>query len=312
MNVNDRNAVRLLVRVREDFQSMRKRMDNRIGRKANGEEQDIPEREFNEADLGMFSASANAAHDQEVEIEKSLKKVLKRFPVYNEYLADVKGVGPIAAGWIIAEYDIHIATTVSKMWQFTGLNPSMVRGKKRVKVADYKPAMGAIVGNIKDGDDISEYIVVTGEMVRGDRLSAGFVAPFNKRLRTAMVGVLADGFIKAGLRWAVTDESEYLENSVYCRIKDKKHQRAVIGSPQVEMYMQCKERLLHEENLVSTADPDKAKSWSEESKGHRDRAAKRYMIKMFLKDLYVAWRTLEGLPVRKPYHEEYLGHKHSA
>jgi hypothetical protein len=35
------------------------------------------------------------------------------------------------------------------------------------------------------------------------------------------------------------------------------------------------------------------------------------MIKQFLKDLYVHWRTLEGLPVRQPYAEEYLGKVHS-
>jgi hypothetical protein len=52
--------------------------------------------------------------------------------------------------------------------------------------------------------------------------------------------------------------------------------------------------------------------WKDESDGHRDHAAKRYMVKMFLKDLYVAWRTMEGLPVRVPYQEEYLNHVHVA
>jgi len=41
------------------------------------------------------------------------------------------------------------------------------------------------------------------------------------------------------------------------------------------------------------------------SKGHRHNASIRYMIKMFLIDLYVAWRELKGLSVRKPYNEEY-------
>jgi len=54
------------------------------------------------------------------------------------------------------------------------------------------------------------------------------------------------------------------------------------------------------------------KMWKKESEGHRSNAAKRFMIKMFLQDLYAAWRTLEGLPVREPYGEEYLGKKHSA
>lgn len=53
------------------------------------------------------------------------------------------------------------------------------------------------------------------------------------------------------------------------------------------------------------------KGWGK-SKGHRHNAAIRYMIKMFLRDLYVAWRTLEGLPVREPYQEEYLGKRHTA
>lgn len=49
----------------------------------------------------------------------------------------------------------------------------------------------------------------------------------------------------------------------------------------------------------------------EKTKGHRHNMAVRYMIKMFLTDLYVAWRTAEGLPVRPSYQEEKLGHKHS-
>jgi len=52
--------------------------------------------------------------------------------------------------------------------------------------------------------------------------------------------------------------------------------------------------------------------WSEEKKGHVNNAALRYMIKMFLIDLYTAWRALEGLPISKPYHEVKLGIKHAA
>jgi hypothetical protein len=253
----------MLVRAREDFQAMRKRMDNRIGRKADGTDQDIDAREFREDHAAMFASIADAARMQEKTIEKMLHTVLKEFPVYNEFLSNVKGVGDIAAGWIIGEYDIHRATTVSKLWQFTGLNPGMVPGKKRVEN--------------KDG---SFSFILSGEMVRGDRLTPGHVAPFNKRLRTAMVGVLADGFIKAQSPYAL------------------------------EYYYPYKERLAQEVNVPTTADPEKGKPWKDDSKGHRDRAAKRYMIKMFLKDLYVAWRTLEGLTVRRPYQEEYLGHVH--
>lgn len=51
---------------------------------------------------------------------------------------------------------------------------------------------------------------------------------------------------------------------------------------------------------------------AEKSKGHRHNMAIRYMIKIFLTDLYVAWRTIEGLPVSSTYQEAKLGHKHAA
>ena len=50
----------------------------------------------------------------------------------------------------------------------------------------------------------------------------------------------------------------------------------------------------------------------EKSKGQRHNMAMRYMVKMFLIDLYTKWRTLEGLPVSLPYHEAKLGIKHAA
>ena len=57
-------AVRMLVRAREDFQSLRKKMDNRLGRKADGTDQNIDERAFRLDDVEMFKNVADAAHDQ--------------------------------------------------------------------------------------------------------------------------------------------------------------------------------------------------------------------------------------------------------
>jgi hypothetical protein len=48
------------------------------------------------------------------------------------------------------------------------------------------------------------------------------------------------------------------------------------------------------------------------TKKHRYNMAVRYMIKQFLIDLHVNWRTIEGLPVSKPYHEAKLGLYHKA
>jgi len=51
---------------------------------------------------------------------------------------------------------------------------------------------------------------------------------------------------------------------------------------------------------------------AEKSKGHRHNMATRYMVKLFLMDLYAEWREAEGLEVAKPYHEAKLGLVHKA
>ena len=48
----------------------------------------------------------------------------------------------------------------------------------------------------------------------------------------------------------------------------------------------------------------------EKTKGHRHNMAVRYMIKIFLIDLYNEWRRIEGLPVAPTYSEAKLGKVH--
>jgi hypothetical protein len=261
-----RLALKVLVRSRDDFQSIRKNMDNRLGKKASGEDQDVDKRSFD--DIDALEKYAKVARDQEKLIEKDMLNELKKFPVYNEFLVKVKGVGPVSAGWIVSEFNIHIADTVSKLWQFSGMNPGMVHGKKR-----------------KENKDGTYTFTTSDNMVRGDKRTPGFVAPFNGRLRVALLGVMADGFIKAQNSYAM---------DYYYPYKNRKENSST--------------EVLH---WKSKGKPAEMIPWKDVSKGHRDSAAKRYMVKAFLKDLYVAWRTVEGLPVREPYAEEYLGKKHA-
>jgi hypothetical protein len=65
-----------------------------------------------------------------------------------------------------------------------------------------------------------------------------------------------------------------------------------------KIYRDYKHRLEHR--------PD----WKATTKKHRDNAAKRYMVKMFMLDFYNAWRKIEGLEVFPPYHEAKLGIVH--
>jgi len=71
-------------------------------------------------------------------------------------------------------------------------------------------------------------------------------------------------------------------------------------SPYAEVYRNYRHRL------------ENHPKWTDAKKINIHRAALRYMIKMFLIDFHVAWRSAEGLPVSKSYHEAKLGHKHAA
>jgi hypothetical protein len=283
MKTQDQIALLMYARVREDFQDMRKRMDNRLGRKADGSPQALKEKRFFALeDVENFNILSMESSRLEEVSEKIIRQKLNEcFPIWREWLINVKGVGEISAAWLIGSIDIEMADTVSKIWQYAGLNPGLVRGKKRVPINDYKPEMGEICGIIRQDGKDKDYIVLTNTLVKGDRPTPGFILPYNKKLRVVLMGILAPAFIKAKSEYALT------------------------------YYYPMKARLEQETNPIdSVGTKDDGKPWCEVSKGHRDMAAKRYMIKNFLKDLYVAWRTIEGLPVRVPYAEEYLGKKH--
>lgn len=272
--VNQNTALRLAVRAYDDFQRMRVAMGGRIKIKKDKSEQTVPEDQqenwaMTKRDRDFFMGIYDTAYKQEDIIKKHIEKQLRDFSVYTEFLQGVKGVGPVMAGKIIANYNIYEAATVSKMWQYTGLNPGYVYGKKIMSLNDAKKSGFPIVKRYKNKKNENEAIVETDELIRGDKLTKGYVSPFNKDLRTIMCGVLADSFIKAQSFYAL------------------------------EFYYPYKRRLENEPG------------WKDEIKGHRDRAAKRYMIKQFLKDLYANWRELEGLEVRRPYQEEYLDHQPS-
>lgn len=176
-----------------------------------------------------------------------LGKVLKGYPVYEQFLEGVKGIGPAMAGVIISEIDIAKARHPSSLWKYAGLDVAP-DGKGRSRKGEH---LVEVVYQDKKGEEATRKGIT-----------------FNPFLKTKLVGVLASSFLRAG---------------------DNKYR---------QMYDQYKLR------LECRAD------WSEESKGHRHNAAMRYMIKQFLVDLHIAWRTIEGLEVSAPYHEAKLGHLH--
>jgi hypothetical protein len=180
---------------------------------------------------------------------KRLGHILKDYPIYNNFLHGVTGIGPAMAGVIISEIDITKAEYPSSLHKYAGLDVApdgqgRSRRKEHLEDSEYKD---------KDGE------VQTKKGIT-----------FNPFLKTKLVGVLGSSFLKQS-----PDKCEYRK-----------------------IYDEYKHRLEHMD------------AHKEKSKGHRHNMAIRYMIKMFLVDLYNAWRPLEGLPVAPTYSEAKLGKVH--
>jgi hypothetical protein len=194
--------------------------------------------------------------DQYIGLEKQeatqfsrLGNVLKDFPIYNEFLVNVHGVGPAMAGVILSEINIHAAEYPSSLWKYAGLD-----------VADDGQGRSRRKEHLVE----STYIDADGVEQKKNGIS------FNPFLKTKLVGVLGSSFIK--------------QSAAKCQYR--------------KIYDDYKNRL---ENSPAHAD---------KSKGHRHNMAVRYAVKRFLADLYVAWRTLEGLPVANEYSVDKLGIVH--
>ena len=181
--------------------------------------------------------------DTEVHQLKSIKPVVESHPIWDAFLADVKGCGQLMGGVCIAYLDPYKARHVSSFWKFAGLDV----------VVDENGAHGRRRGDT----EMRPYVDRNGEPKEKRSLT---YSPF---LKTKLIGVLSTGFLKAR------------------------------GSHYGQIYYNYKHRITHRNDPSLTPK-------------HIHMMASRYAVKMFLADLWVKWRELEGLPITKPYAEEFL------
>lgn len=129
---------------------------------------------------------------------------------------------------------------------------------------------------------------------RADRRHKGHKCNYNPFLKGKMLKVLAESFIKSNSPW----------RDIY---DDRKNRRK---NQLVDTCMGCKGSGKYEKkpctNCKGTGGPA---PWGA-SDAHRHRDALRVMVKQFLAQFWEEGRKLEGLEVRVPYAEEYLGRKH--
>ncbi len=270
---------------------------------------------------------------------KRLGQILREYPVFTGFLDDVNGVGPAMAGVIVSEIDISKAIYASSLWAYAGLDSVSKWIWQRTSVikanlAAEKPSL--VVETELDALEADERCIIPdGEIVlRGVADGACDREPQDGKYADArnecIVKIRRDGYefdclyrqFHCGGR---SRRKEHLRDVEY-KDKDGKTQTkkgitfnpflktkltGVLGpsflkvkeSPYKDVYYDYKHRLESHPKYGLETDT---------SKGRRHNMAIRYAVKRFLVDLYVAWRTIEGLPVAEEYSKSKLGIEHAA
>lgn len=283
--------IKIMVRGAYDIQKLRVMMGNRIvaNFKAKlGQKPGMSEEELEEAEKTIL-ATLRASH-------KKITDGVATLPRQSSF----KGDEVISSYTELVLVDQYLSLEEQEAKQFSRLKNVLkdfsVYNEFLVNVHGVGPAMaGVIVSEINihaaeypsslwkyagldvasDGAGRSrrkEHLVESTYLDKDKKEQTKMGITFNPFLKTKLVGVLGSSFIK-----------QSPDKCVYRKIYDD-----------------YKHRL---ENMPAHAD---------KSKGHRHNMAVRYTVKRFLADLYVAWRTLEGLPVATEYSVGKLGIIHHA
>lgn len=269
----NRLALKRKTRLFYDCQRLRMQSGGRTKVQAEGNEIELAT-----VDILMLEARSNDLFALEQEALRDIKAHLKSMPVWTQILSDktrFKGIGPTMAAVIISEIDIHKATTASAVWRYSGLATVPCKRCNRCK------------------DEVT--------------LAKGHDAPlykhtFQRQQKCADAAKL------------ILEEDTYDSAHSERPVKGEKlHYNKFLKSKMVHVMSGC--LLKANSPYRSFYDNYKHRMISAgkgRTDGHRHQMSLRYMVKMVLKDIWIDWRTLEGLEVRPSYQEEYLGHSHHA
>jgi len=284
--------------------------------------------------INIEEAEANAfAH---------LKDMVKEFEIYNSFLEPIRGMGPAYGGVIISSIDIFKARTPSALWQYCG-DPtkakegfdekdrqnrrSVTRRKCDLVDRPYRNKAGEL--SVRKGLAYNPwvrtklYLMSVGFMRQGRRQYTEQEKELRKDIR-AQMRVCKDKRVMATLeeQLALVRPTGPYGNK-YGEIYDnymsrlQSHPKYGIANEENRKAEAQHDAALYEKNLklagemgLELEDNPNFVSKNYSPALHRMNMALRYMRKMFLIDLYNAWRAIEGLPIEPPYHEEKLGIYH--
>lgn len=158
--------------------------------------------------------------------EKAIADELSREPIWTEYLINVRGVGPLMAGVMLSEIDIHKCNSISALWKFAGLD-----------VVTREDDNGELIG---EGRSMRKAHLVPKQYTnrKGEVVDTVGIT-YNPFLKTKMVGVLADVIIKLGgpYKEIYNGYKNRLENHPKHKDKTKAHRNAMAKRYMIKMLL---------------------------------------------------------------------------
>lgn len=263
--------------------------------------------ELDEKDKEFLAAISSGLDQVEHVAEKELRRHLRGYPIYEDWLKKQPGVGTKISGVIIASVDIHKCNTVSQLWAYCGLavvdghSQRRVRGQK----ANYNPwlkaklikVMGDNLIRFSKMDESGTYLrSTTKKPIARTESWRRFYDDYKHRKQSMMVPVCMACEGKGKV---------HIKPEEYGRDDEVVSPETVVegGKPPAP---KKKKKPGVCANCEGTGGPA---PWGK-SDGHRHNAARRYMVKIFMQGLWLRWREIEGLEVNVPYAEAYLDMKH--
>jgi hypothetical protein len=272
---------------------------------------------------------------------KQLESVLKQYPIYTEFLSNVSGVGPAIAGVIMSEIDIYRAKYVSNIWRYAGLDVVSIGTYVDNKGVEHHLNTEVYQELQMQQDDPTEPIYYKGYLVQEKQVSASRKEEclvtveytdsenniktrkgirYNPFLKTKLMGILGSSFLKSGRTFvndvqtsslkrkelaielgykaSDCDNSDSTQASIDNFLRSKGYDVRNVYSKYGQSYYDYRNRL------------NNHPKHKDKTPKHKHNMALRYAVKRFLVDLYLTWRTIEGLPVTEEYSVAKLGKVH--
>ncbi|MBO5390086.1 MAG: hypothetical protein J6A59_18490 [Lachnospiraceae bacterium] len=239
----------------------------------------------------------------EEESVKVLEKYVQEHPMWDAFFKDIKGCGPLMSGICLAYLDPWKAPHVSCFFRYAGVDVvqdmdkegnkifvTLDGNKRKVKQVfddngDYKyidceteeeyegEVMASCHGRRKGDTEMQTYYIINDD---GDKVLA----------------VDKDGkpLLKNGITYNPKLKTKLMGVLTGCLLKAK-------DPTYSKIYYDLRMRY------------DNSPYYKDTSDAHKNMMAQRYMVKEFLRAMWITWRRLEGLEVDEPYEVAKLGNR---